>query len=64
MLLDWAFRIGRYEVVVSSVRQDNIASHRMHSKFGSAVKFVGEGRDEIAVERDAFLMEFGEDSAS
>jgi sugar transferase EpsL len=54
-LLEWAFRSGLYDVVISNVRRDNAASYRMHSKFGGEVVPGEDGRDDILVHREAFL---------
>lgn len=58
LLLLWAFRSGHYDTVISSVRQDNTASYRMHRKFAGEVIPVSGGRDEIVIYRDAFLGRF------
>ncbi len=55
LLLVWAFQSGLYDKVVSSVRRDNTASHRVHARFGGKIVAGEDGRDEIVVDRQAFL---------
>lgn len=55
LLLEWAFKSGLYDRVVSSVRRDNAASHQMHQKFGGRLESRADGRDEIIVTREDFM---------